>query len=317
MRPRPAPIVAAAGVASLALALGFASAASGDSRSPGALREAPTKPEKTAPSGARVATLRSATTERVLVRAGSFTMGSDMGEIVNAVTLCQSEPLGDACEEKVFDDELTAHAVFLSDFLIGRREVTVAEYRRCVEAGPCAAPPFAAGGKRFDVADFPVTMVSWNDASTFCSWAGGRLPTEAEWERAARGRAGRRFPWGNVYNPFLLNGGRLSLNAFDDRDGFAELAPVGSFPAGRTPDGIDDLAGNVEEWVNDYFAPEYPEADQQNPTGPDTGDEKVIRGGSFASGKAWQRGASRSADLASARRYWRGFRCAWTPTPHH
>lgn len=288
----------------------------GDSRSPAPIRSAPTPVEGSSSSGAGVATLRAPTTDRVLIRAGSFMMGSDALDIADALTLCETEPLGAACMEVWFGDEYPRHEVYLSDYQIGRREVTVGEFRRCVEAGPCAAPPLAAGGRRFDRNDYPVTMVTWNDASTYCGWAGGRLPTEAEWERAARGRASRHFPWGNVYNPFLLNAGRFSMVAsFDDRDGFAELAPVGSFPGGRTPDGIDDLAGNVAEWVSDYYAPEYPEADQKNPTGPDVGDEKVIRGGSFADAKAIERSAKRQHDLGSIRRYWRGFRCAWVPPP--
>ncbi len=275
-------------------------------------REAPTAPSKRGGAADGVVTLRAPATDRVYVRGGVFTMGSDPLEIAYAYALCKTEPQGDACRVEVFEDELVPRHVSLSDYLLGRREVTVAEYGRCVETGLCSAPPLAAGGKRFDLPDYPVTMVSWHDAATYCRWAGGRLPTEAEWERAARGTVGRRFPWGNVYNPFLLNGGRFSVDAFDDRDGYAELAPVGSFPLGRTPDGIDDLAGNVEEWVADYYAPAYPEADEHDPVGPDTGDEKVLRGGSFAHGRAWQRGANRAHDLPSSRRYWRGFRCAWS-----
>lgn len=280
--------------------------------SPGA-RTAPTKEVGQASASSGIVTLRGKPTDRVYIRSGSFTMGSDVVELGIVLALCQVDPLGEACIPDVFEDELEPHRVLLSDYVIARRETTVAEYRRCVETGPCATPPLAAGGKRFDVPTFPVTMVTWNDAATYCAWAGGRLPTEAEWERAARGQEGRRFPWGNVYNPFLLNGGRFSIESFDDRDGYSELAPVGSFPGGRTPDGIDDLAGNVEEWVSDYYAREYPEAHQENPVGPDAGDEKVVRGGSFGHGRAWQRGASRGHDLGSARRYWRGFRCVWSP----
>lgn len=313
-RPAPPRCVSKSGLAFVATLGGALSIAAGhaeaDARNAPPSRVAPTRPVKKSSSDEVVVTLRAAATDRVRVRGGVFVMGSDDAEVANALALCQTEPLGEGCRVEAFEDELVPHHVRVSDFVIGRREVTVAEHRRCVEAGPCAAPPLAAGGKRFDVPDYPVTMVTWNDAVTYCTWAGGRLPTEAEWERAARGLSGRRFPWGNVYNPFLLNGGRFASDSFDDRDGFAELAPVGSFPSGRTPDGIDDLAGNVEEWVSDYFAP-YPEADIENPTGPDSGDEKVLRGGSFGHAKAWQRGANRNHDLASARRYWRGFRCVW------
>ena len=161
--------------------------------------------------------------------------------------------------------------------------------------------------------ELPQVLVSWNEALAYCRFRGGRLPTEAEWERAARGPAGRRYPWGDVFDRQRLNGGRFALDPFEARDGFVELAPVGSFLAGATPDGIHDLAGNVEEWVADWYAPEYPEATEVEPQGPTGGDEKVVRGGGYGHGAAWVRGAARSKDVPSARRAWRGFRCAYAP----
>jgi formylglycine-generating enzyme required for sulfatase activity len=213
----------------------------------------------------------------------------------------------------MFNVEYAPHEVYLSSYAIDRTEVTVASYRRCVDAGYCAAPPFAEGGMRFDRPSYPVTLVSWQDAVTYCAWAGGRLPTEAEWERAARGPSSRRYPWGNVYDPFVLNHGRLDRDALDASDGFLELAPVGSFPDGRTPDGIADMAGNVEEWVADYFAPEYPKESVVDPKGPETGEERVVRGGSYWHGRSRVRSAAREKDSATSRRPWRGFRCAYAP----
>ncbi len=258
-----------------------------------------------------VVTLRPPTEGRVLVRGSVFTMGSDESEIALAIALCQAEPAGEACKVDWFADEITAHPVQLGDYWIDRAEVSMGDFLRCARAGPCEAAPLAAGGKRFESPELPANMVTWSDAASYCRWRGGRLPTEAEWERAARGTEGRRYPWGNVFDPRFANGGRFGIDALEDRDGFLELAPVGSFVHGRTPDGIADLGGNVEEWVADWYAPEYPEASELNPKGPGVGDLKVVRGGSYFQARAWLRGAKRGHDLPSARRPWRGFRCAY------
>ncbi len=268
-------------------------------------------------TGAGVVVLKTPGPEQVLLRAGSFVMGSSDEEFAAARTLCLLEPSQADCRDEWFAAEQPAHAVYLSDYWIDRREVTVGRYRPCVDAGVCVAPPYAEGAERFDRPELPVVLVSWNDARRFCGWAGGRLPTEAEWERAARGPGnpahgvpGRRFPWGNVYNPFLSNHGAFAIDVLDGRDGFLEIAPVGSYPDGRTPDGIEDLAGNVEEWVADWFAPEYPKADAVNPKGPDMGDRRVVRGGGYPHASAWLRGASREKEGPAERAPWLGFRCA-------
>jgi formylglycine-generating enzyme required for sulfatase activity len=273
-------------------------------------------------------------------------MGSDDSEATGAFEACKNErthyehgkevaDLGpEECDERYFGSEMPAHQVWLSDFWIDRREVTVARFRACVGAGMCAPPPYAEGGERFDRPEYPVVLVSWPDAARFCAWAGGRLPTEAEWERAARGPSpklpasarygtpddderlprGRRYPWGDVYNPMLANHGTFpamfdEVGRLDARDGFLELAPVGSFPNGRTPDGIDDLAGNVDEWVADWFG-EYPMADAVNPKGPDMGDRRVARGGSYTDGRTRLRGAARERRAPGDRLPSLGFRCA-------
>jgi formylglycine-generating enzyme required for sulfatase activity len=265
-----------------------------------------------------IVTLHATGSSRVLIPAGTFTMGSGSDEIEVAIRLCKKEAHDDESCEKPFVNELEPHQVTLSAYYIDRTEVTVSAYRRCVEVGRCAAPPYASGGRRFDQPDYPVTLVSWNDANDYCRFVGGRLPTEAEWERAARGSPGRRFPWGNLYNKSLANHGRSSIGArpvgeTDDSDGFDELAPVGSFPAGRTPDGIDDMAGNAEEWVadaiDDFVGPHYPASSEVNPKGASAGAFRVVRGGSCRIGAAWLRGAARWFWLASDRRTFRGFRC--------
>ena len=118
---------------------------------------------------------------------------------------------------------------------------------------------------------------------------------------------------GQLPNTRLANHGRLGIDLSDDVDGFSELAPVGSFNAGRTPDGFLDLAGNVAEWVQDRYATQYPDAEQTNPQGPEAAQAtsaRVVRGGSYESPMAWLRGAARGAYLPSERRPSLGFRCA-------
>jgi formylglycine-generating enzyme required for sulfatase activity len=259
-------------------------------------------------------TLRAPASADVLIPAGTFVMGSDANEIELAVEMCKREPLGsdDFCE-KGFANELEAHPVMLSAYYIDRTEVTVAAFARCVELGRCVAAPFAAGGERFNRPDYPVTLVTWEDANAYCRFVGGRLPTEAEWERAARGLTRRTFPWGKLYNGHLANHGALAIDDTDDSDGFAELAPVGSFPLGRTADGIDDMAGNVEEWVldaiDDLLGAHYPAASEVNPKGAPGGALRVVRGGGYSSGAAWVRGATRIFRTASTRSSRLGFRC--------
>jgi sulfatase modifying factor 1 len=260
-----------------------------------------------------VVALRAPGAAKVFIPAGTFVMGSDDAEIEVAIEMCKREPLGDDACEKIFASELEAHPVMLSAYYIDRTEVTVAAFRRCAELGRCVAPPYAAGGKRFDRPEYPVTLVSWEDAQAYCRFDGGRLPTEAEWERAARGTARRQFPWGKLYNSRFANHGAFAIDDTDDTDGFSELAPVGSFPPGRTPDGIDDMGGNVEEWVldaiDDLLGAHYAAATEVNPKGAPGGALRVIRGGGFESGAAWLRGATRTFRMASTRSPHLGFRC--------
>lgn len=270
------------------------------------------QPDNLAQSGG-LALLRARGSRMIRVPASEFVMGSTADDVVEAMVLCRREPLGGTCDERSFSDELSAHLVELSGFFLDRREVSVADYQACVRMGRCKPPPYERGARRFQEPNLPVSFVTWDDAQAFCAFRGARLPTEAEFERAARGRTGRRFPWGQLVNDRLANHGRMGLDASDDGDGFAELAPVGSFNSGRTMDGFLDLAGNVAEWVQDRYAPQYPEGNAKDPSGPEAAlatSARVVRGGSYESPMAWLRGATRGAYLPGERRPSLGFRCA-------
>ena len=285
-------------------------------------------------SGAVSRLARTPATRMVTVPASTFVMGSTPGEMAIGVAMCRREVRQADCDQVApfFRSEGVAHEVYVDAFALDRREVTVAEYRRCLAAGACAAPGFAPRDPRFDRAELPVTQVRWSDAAAFCGWRGARLPTEAEWELAAKGAAGaggaalsaapaarrspggRLFPWGNTYNPRLVNHGSFSRDEEDASDGFAGLAPVGSFPDGATPAGIEDLAGNAAEWVADLYDVDdqgfgYAPGSAVNPRGPSSGVFHVVRGGSYTDGAAWMRTTARTTTTV-ARSAQIGFRCA-------
>lgn len=251
----------------------------------------------------------------ILFPRGTFTMGSSRVEVQLALDACRREPLGTECKPEMFENELDAHRVTLSPFWLDRTEVTVQDYQRCVETGACAPPPYHLGARRFDAPSLPVSLVSWEDARAYCAFAGKRLPTEAQWERAARGLSGRRFPWGYHYATRRANHGTWALDNTDASDGFAELAPVGSFPQGRTTEQVEDLAGNVAEWTLDAYEDGYEAMPVQDPSGPAFGTFKVVRGGAYSFGMPWLRGAARMFRKASTRAPYLGFRCARSASP--
>ena len=272
-----------------------------------------------APSSARVVSLRAPSSPRVRLPGGTFMMGSVWADLMYAFALCRKELHGAHCEsmqaQRLFRAELNAHPVTLSPFEIDRTEVSVGAYARCVSAGACAPAGFTPGDPRFDRPELPVTFVRWEDAVAYCAWDGGRLPTEAEWEFAARGPSSRTFPWGSFYNSRVCNHGAFSSDETDGIDGFVGLSPVGSFPDGRTPEGLFDMAGNVSEWVADFFSVDeasgegYSTDPQTNPTGTATSGPHVIRGGSYVDGAAWMRTTHRAFN-AIGRAPQVGFRCA-------
>lgn len=269
---------------------------------------------------------------RIGLPGGTFGMGSTQADVTTALALCNREVLRDLCggSGRTTDFmlllylETDQHPVTLSPFSIDRTEVSVAAYGRCVAAGSCAAPGFDATDRRFSRPDFPVTEVRWQDATAFCAWSGGRLPTEAEWEYAARGLKGRTFPWGNEWASRRANHGAYAPESTDASDGYVGLAPVESFADGATPEGILNLAGNVAEWVSDLVDVQgrvgprtevglglgYDKLAVRNPRGADSG-EHVIRGGSYRAGAPFLRGAMRGILHAASQSDHVGFRCVY------
>ena len=264
-----------------------------------------------------VARLESQGSPMVRIGASSFQMGSDDDEVSNELGDCAREAYGHRCSPAFFSNETPRHTVTLSSYWIDRFEVSVADYERCVVVGRCEPRPTSEATRRFDHLNYPVTRVTWNDAVAYCAFRGGRLPTEAEFERAARGLTGRRYPWGNLFNTRATNHGRFGWDVTEDADGFVELAPIGSFPDGVTPEGIHDLAGNVAEWVLDRYAPSYDAAARTDPRGPGVGGSnlRVVRGGSYAQPRFRVRGAARAFAEPGERRSTLGFRCAKGETP--
>jgi formylglycine-generating enzyme len=268
---------------------------------------------------------RNDTEPMVLIPAGEFQRGLDNRE--HRCDFC--------CKNGPFSDE-PRRRIYLDEFYIDKHEVTVSQYRRCVQAGACTIPKDADDNYKAARRDtFPVNAVAWKQAQAYCRWAGKRLPTEAEWEKAARGTDGRRYPWGNeqpscdrtimAYNPSRYLPPRpFTPTKKGPGCGRGTAWPVGSrSPVGDSPYGVQDMAGNVAEWVSDWYQFSYYKASSRwNPRGPAKGDGKVNRGSSFlddGGGSDSSRGpncdsfmttARGGADAADA---WFGFRCAMTP----
>ncbi len=221
-----------------------------------------------------------------LVPAGEFTMGSSMR-----------------------DDEKPVHQVYLDAFYMDTYAVTAGPYAAYLEATGMKAPPEWDIMKHPQHQNRPVVNLTWSDAASYCKWAGKRLPTEAEWEKAARGTDGRLYPWGNEAPT------RLHAN-FGKKEwaNHMALVPVGMFELGKSPYGIYDMAGNVWEWVNDWYDHDYyKKSPTRNPQGPTTGKSKVVRGGNWLYLQESLRASFRFNADPSGRQFGYGFRCAKTP----
>jgi formylglycine-generating enzyme required for sulfatase activity len=239
------------------------------------------------------------------VPAGAFLMGGEGGD----------------------PNEQPPHRVFLEHYWIDQTEITNVKYALCVAVDACESPEQPGsetrnayfGDVRYE--DYPVIYVNWSMASAYCGWAEARLPTEAEWEKAARSADARIFPWGDEWD--VHSPRRLNFSDTNDphggsdptaNDGFPETAPVASFEAGRSPYGLYDMAGNVWEWVADFFDPEYyQQGVALNPTGPLEGELRSVRGGSWVASQLVFRTFNRNGIHPSSAASGLGFRCAASP----
>jgi formylglycine-generating enzyme required for sulfatase activity len=216
-------------------------------------------------------------------------------------------------------DEEPVHTVALDAFWIDQMEVTNAQYRQCMEARACEEPG-CWDEEDLRAPEQPVVCVTWYQAQAYCEWAGGWLPTEAEWEYAARGPEGWRYPWGDEFDGTRLN----YCDANCDRDyadkefddGYAYTASVGSFPAGASWCGALDLAGNVFELVADWYDGNYySRSPSRNPTGPSSGERRVSRGGSWHHVRDLARSENRNMGNPGASHDSVGFRCVSRYSP--
>jgi eukaryotic-like serine/threonine-protein kinase len=220
----------------------------------------------------------------VFVQQGEFNMGNSDGE----------------------GDEQPVRTVFLNSYWIDKTEVTNIMYKQCVSAGACVPPTNFSSSTRSsyynDPAfnEYPVIYVTWDMANSYCIWVERKLPTEAEWEKAARGTDERQYPWGDIEpNSNLMN---LYIG---------DTTTVGSYPEGQSPHGALDMAGNVWEWVNDWYdASYYGSSPTDNPKGPPSGTSKVLRGGSWYYGQSNVRTTFRNSLDPSYSSFYYGFRCA-------
>ena len=238
-----------------------------------------------------------------LIPAGIFTMGSD--------------------EE--MPNEAPAHTVYLDAYYIGKTEVTNAEYYAFwLENGGAGSEhtPISYGGEfgawpelAKTKPDHPVIGVSWHSAAAYAAWRGMRLPTEAEWEKAARGTNGRLWPWGNSFRQ-RIKGRTTHANIWNQGGG--RLQPVGSYPTGVSPYGANDMAGNVWEWVSDWYSQTfYHHSPDRNPKGPRVGSRRVVRGGSWLNRQMLARCSTRIGQYPEVGTSFIGFRLAKDAAPSH
>ena len=246
--------------------------------------------------------------DMALVPEGPFMMG---------FVIDNDRSLGDTDEEPV-------HEVFLDEYWIDKFEVTSVQFSEFLNAHPEDSERYLELGSAVTIEKvqgryqprpglerLPANRVSWVGADAYCRWKGKRLPTEAEWEKAARGEDQRMFPWGNQWP----TNDRVTFRRKFQHLGFDVMEPVDGLSAGISPYGIHQMAGNVWEWVSDWYADDYYDLSPlKNPQGPETGISKVIRGGNWYYKAYYMRTTYRFNELPEVFNVWQGFRCAASPS---
>ncbi|MBC8262764.1 MAG: formylglycine-generating enzyme family protein [Anaerolineales bacterium] len=262
----------------------------------------------------------------ILIPAGPFMLGSESDDSEE-----DEQPVHEVTLDDYYIDQYEVTNERFAAFVTDTGHVTDAEQRgesyvldpsledngQMVE-GAYWKHPVGPTSNVDGLGNHPVVHVSWNDAVAYCEWRGDRLPTEAEWEKAARGDDGRTYPWGNTFYGNRLNycDSNCRFDYADSTwdDGFANTAPVGSYPDGAGPFGVLDMAGNVGEWVADWYAEDYYAiSPSENPPGPSSGDERVHRGGGWPNGDNHVRATFRNSGWLHGADNYLGFRCARTP----
>ena len=228
----------------------------------------------------------------IYIPAGEFSMGSSDSD------------------SNHYEDEAPIHKVYLDPFWITKTQITNAMFAQCVEAEACS---YSVGHSKNpcyldpEYADHPVVYITWYMAQQYCGWTGGRLPSEAEWEKAARGVKGAKYPWGLLEPAQSI--GVFFTNA---NNVIGDTTPAGLFPEGASYYGVLDMGGNVREWVADWYDPFYYQfSPYENPNGPDQGENKVLKGASYLDPYTYSRAANRLSHEPNSPGATRGFRCVY------
>jgi len=256
--------------------------------------------------------------EMILIPTGEFTMGLTENQVHESLKLCNEEE-GGICGANDFGASYPSHKVLVNDFYIDKKEVSHKEYAAFLAAttlsvvsGTLSVPtkrpdPFYWENTNFNKDDFPVIGVNWNDANEYCKWAGKRLPTEAEWEKAARGGDGRLWSWGNEWDYLASNHGQGGEPGEDETDGYLYLAPAGT-ELGLSSYGVLNIAGNAAEWIDAEFNAYGGNAKFKHDDF--SKGYKVFRGGSYINSSADSQVTTRFYNLADSQNETIGFRCA-------